>query len=72
MHNFCMRLWPFTFVALPILDAIACNGVDEEAGQPDAYTTATLWIDIAIVLVLSRVEFLAFLSVTFRCISNSS
>ncbi|KAI9569076.1 major facilitator superfamily domain-containing protein [Boletus coccyginus] len=60
MYNFCMGLWPFTYIALPILSAIARSGIDEETGQLDAYTTATLWAGIAIVLVVSRACGLAF------------
>jgi len=60
MYNFCMGLWPFTYIALPILNAIACSGIDEETGQLDAYTTATLWTGIAIVLALSRVGTIAY------------
>lgn len=65
-----MGMWPFTFVALPILNAIARNGIDGETGQPDAYTTATLWIGIAIVLALSRVAALAYSSVTFQVVPS--
>lgn len=67
MYNFCMGLWPFTFIALPILNIIARNGIHEETGQQDVYTTATLWIGIAIVLALSRVGALGFSYVTFHC-----
>lgn len=63
-----MGLWPFTYIALPILNAIARSGIDEETGQLDAYTTATLWTGIAIVLVVSRACSLAFSSVVFRLI----
>ena len=67
MYNFCMGLWPFTYFALPILNAIARSGIDEETGQLDSYTTATLWTGIAIVLTLSRVGAIAYSSVAFRC-----
>ncbi|KAG9318274.1 major facilitator superfamily domain-containing protein [Chiua virens] len=60
MYNFCMGVWPFTYVALPILNAIARNGVDEATGQLDVYTTAVLWTGIAIVLAVSRVGLLAY------------
>lgn len=53
---------------LPILNAIARSGIDEETGQLDAYTSATLWTGIAIVLALSRVGTIAYSSVSFRCI----
>lgn len=55
-----MGLWPFTFIALPILNVIARGGINEETGQLDAYTTATLWAGIAIVLTLSRVGAIAY------------
>ncbi|KAG8217332.1 major facilitator superfamily domain-containing protein [Butyriboletus roseoflavus] len=60
MYNFCMGLWPYTYIALPILNVIARRGIDGETGQMDAYTTATLWIGIAVVLALSRVGALAY------------
>lgn len=60
MYNFCMGLWPYTYIALPILNAIARNGIDGQTGQLDAYTTATLWTGIAIALALSRIGVLAF------------
>ncbi|KAF8558452.1 MFS general substrate transporter [Imleria badia] len=60
MYNFCMGLWPYTYIGLPILNAIARNGIDEETGQLNAYTTATLWIGIAIVLTFSRISVLSF------------
>lgn len=69
MYNFCMGLWPYTYIALPILNVIARRGIDGETGQMDAYTTATLWVGIAIVLAVSRVAALAYSSVTFCCIS---
>ncbi|KAN0075327.1 Major facilitator superfamily domain containing protein [Tylopilus felleus] len=60
MYNFCMGLWPYTYIALPILNAIARNGIDDQTGQLDAYTTAALWTGIAIALALSRIGVLAF------------
>lgn len=70
MYNFCMGLWPYTYIALPILNVIARNGIDNETGQMDVYTIATLWTGIATVLVLSRVGGLAYSSVVFRCFSE--
>lgn len=65
MYNFCMGLWPYTYIALPILNLIARSGVHDETGQMDPYTTATLWTGIAIVLAFSRVGALAYSSVDF-------
>lgn len=70
MYNFCMGLWPYTYIGLPILNVIARNGIDEETGRLGAYTTATLWTGIAIVLTLSRVSVLAFGSVASRRFSE--
>ncbi|KIJ60665.1 hypothetical protein HYDPIDRAFT_43197 [Hydnomerulius pinastri MD-312] len=60
MYNFCMGLWPYTYVALPFLNAIARRGLDETTGVPDTYTTAMLWTGIALVLGLSRTAALGY------------
>lgn len=72
MYNFCMALLPYTYIALPVLNIIARRGVDETTGQLDAYTTNILWTCIAIVLILSRISFLAFGSVVFPVFSKST
>jgi len=60
MYNFCMGIWPLTFLALPFLNLIARYGVDESTGTLGARATSFLWIGIAVVLTLSRIACLAF------------
>lgn len=60
MYNLCMGVWPYTYIALPILNAVARHGCNGETGQLVIYTTATLWISIAIVLALSRIGGVAY------------
>ncbi|KAG2360853.1 major facilitator superfamily domain-containing protein [Suillus spraguei] len=60
MYNFCMALWPYTFLVLPILNLIARAGLDETTGELGTNTITLLWVGIAFVLMLSRVAGLAF------------
>ncbi|KAH7889900.1 major facilitator superfamily domain-containing protein [Phlebopus sp. FC_14] len=60
MYNFCMALWPYTYLSLPILNLIACKGLDEVTGTFDESTTAMLWTGIAIVLGMSKAAGLAY------------
>ncbi|KAF9228644.1 MFS general substrate transporter [Gyrodon lividus] len=60
MYNFCMGLWPYTYIALPILNAIARSGLDKETGKFDVSTTAMLWTGIAMVLTLSKTATLCY------------
>lgn len=60
MYNLCMGVWPYTFMALPILNVIARYGSNGETGQLDSYITATLWIGIAMVLALARIGGVAY------------
>jgi hypothetical protein len=66
MYNFCMGIWPFTYIALPLLNFIARSGLDEATGQINAPTMSMLWIGIGIVLAGSRVGCLAY-SYGFFC-----
>lgn len=60
MYNFCMSLWPYTFLALPILNLIARAGLDEITGELGTATVALLWVGIAFVLMLSKVASLGY------------
>jgi len=60
MYKFCMALWPYAYVVLPILNAIARGGLDKETGQFDVLTTAMLWTGIAVVLALSKTASLGY------------
>ncbi|KAF8840974.1 MFS general substrate transporter [Paxillus ammoniavirescens] len=60
MYKFCMALWPYAYVVLPILNAIARAGLDKETGQFDVSTTAMLWTGIAVVLALSKTASLGY------------
>ncbi|KAG2360854.1 major facilitator superfamily domain-containing protein [Suillus spraguei] len=60
MYNFCMALWPYTFLVLPILSIIARTGLDDTTGELGTATVALLWVGIAFVLMLSKVASLAY------------
>lgn len=60
MYNFCMALWPYTFLVLPILNLIARAGLDETTGELGTTIVALLWVGIAFVLMLSKVACLAY------------
>jgi hypothetical protein len=68
LYNFCIGLWPFAYIALPLLNFIARSGLNETTGQTDVPTKSILWIGIAIVLAGSRIGCLAY-SYVFPCIS---
>lgn len=57
----CMRIWPLTFAAFPVLSMLsraAAHGVDEGAGAGWARTM--LWAGVCAVLFMSRVGTLTF------------
>lgn len=60
LYNFCMGLWPYTFLVLPILNLIARAGSDETTGELGTATIAFLWVGIAFVLMLTKVASLAY------------
>ncbi|KAG2752160.1 MFS general substrate transporter [Suillus brevipes Sb2] len=60
MYNFCMALWPYTFLVLPILNLIARAGLDETTGELGPTVVALLWVGIAFVLMVSKVASLAY------------
>ncbi|KAG2062688.1 MFS general substrate transporter, partial [Suillus decipiens] len=60
MYNFCMALWPYTFLVLPILNLLARAGLDETTGELGTTTITLLWVGIAFVLMLSKVASLAY------------
>ncbi|KAF8201618.1 major facilitator superfamily multidrug-resistance, DHA1 sub-family [Pholiota molesta] len=60
MYHFCMKIWPFTFLFLPLLNAIARQGTISQTGKLDSFTTSILWCGIAFVLCIARVAFLSY------------
>jgi hypothetical protein len=60
MYNFCMSLWPYTFLFLPFLNLIARAGLDETTGELGANTVALLWVGIAFILLLCKVAGLSY------------
>ncbi|KAF9483848.1 major facilitator superfamily multidrug-resistance, DHA1 sub-family [Pholiota conissans] len=60
MYHFCMKIWPFTFLFLPLLNIIARHGVISETGKLDSFTTSLLWCGIWSILCMARVAFLAY------------
>lgn len=65
MYHFCMKIWPFTFLFLPLLNAIARQGTISQTGKLDSFTTSILWCGIAFILCIARVAFLSYAWVTF-------
>ncbi|KAJ8592806.1 MFS general substrate transporter [Rhizopogon salebrosus TDB-379] len=60
MYNFCMSLWPYTFLFLPFLNLIARAGLDETTGELGVNTVALLWVGIAFILLLCKVAGLSY------------
>jgi MFS family permease len=60
MYSFCIGVWPFAFLILPILNLIARAGLDKTTGELGTTTVASLWVGIAFVLMLSKVACLAY------------
>jgi len=60
LYHFCMKIWPFTFLSLPVLNIIARQGIAPGKNQLDLFTTITLWVCIALVLSMARIAFLAY------------
>ncbi|KAG1882948.1 major facilitator superfamily domain-containing protein [Suillus subluteus] len=60
MYSFCISIWPYTFLVLPILNLIARAGLDETTGELGTTTVALLWVGIAFVLMLTKVCCLAY------------
>lgn len=60
MYHFCMKIWPYTFLALPFLNLIAVRGTILGTDDLDPLTIYTLWIGLTIVLCTARVAFLAY------------
>ncbi|KAG1736727.1 major facilitator superfamily domain-containing protein [Suillus lakei] len=60
MYNFCMGLWPYTFLVLPVLNLVARAGLDETTGEIGTATVALLWVGIAFALMLTKVASLAY------------
>ncbi|KAG1858426.1 major facilitator superfamily domain-containing protein [Suillus subalutaceus] len=60
MYSFCISIWPYPFLVLPILNLIARAGLDETTGELGTTTVALLWVGIAFVLMLTKVCCLAY------------
>lgn len=60
MYHFCMKIWPFTFLSLPILNIIARHGIVPGTTQLDPFTIITLWACITVILCMTRIAFLAY------------
>ncbi|KAF8654091.1 hypothetical protein AX16_003624 [Volvariella volvacea WC 439] len=59
-YNFCMALWPISFVSLPLLNIIIRTGYDEVTGTVNPHAIPIVWSGIAALLVCSRVSLLAY------------
>ncbi|KAL4065393.1 major facilitator superfamily domain-containing protein [Scleroderma yunnanense] len=59
LYVFCMGLWPFGYLCLPFLNAIARGGLVGDNGL-DASTMGVLWIGIAFIYLVVRVSTLAY------------
>ncbi|KDR81469.1 hypothetical protein GALMADRAFT_221332 [Galerina marginata CBS 339.88] len=60
MYHFCMKIWPYTFLSLPLLNIVARRGTIPGTEQLDPFTIAFLWVCIALILCMARVAFLAY------------
>ncbi|EPQ58389.1 MFS general substrate transporter [Gloeophyllum trabeum ATCC 11539] len=58
VYTFCMGLWPCVFLMMPLLNAIARSGLQDDEVSVDA--KALVWIGVAIMLALSRLGCLAY------------
>lgn len=56
LYNFFMLLWPFAFVALPLLHFTISSG----SGSTNHHRLALVWIEIVMVMALSRFGCLAY------------
>ncbi|KAF8969920.1 major facilitator superfamily multidrug-resistance, DHA1 sub-family [Flammula alnicola] len=60
MYHFCMKIWPYTFLSLPLLNIAARRGTIPGTEELDSFTISLLWIGIALILCMARVAFLAY------------
>jgi len=60
LYHFCMKIWPYVFIALPFLNVIARRGVIVETGLLTPHTILILWSGIVLILSMARVAFLAY------------
>ncbi|KAG1879286.1 major facilitator superfamily domain-containing protein [Suillus tomentosus] len=60
IYCFCMSLWPYTFLVLPVLNIIARAGLDETTGELGTTAVAFLWVGIAFVLLLTKAACVAY------------
>ncbi|TFK55183.1 MFS general substrate transporter [Heliocybe sulcata] len=60
VYTFCMSLWAYVFMLLPLLNVIARSGVQRTDEVLDARAKALVWVGLGIMLALSRLGCLAF------------
>ena len=60
MYHFCMKIWPFTFLSLPVLNIIVRHGILPGTTELDPFAILTLWACITVILCMTRVAFLAY------------
>ncbi|KAF9532320.1 major facilitator superfamily domain-containing protein [Crepidotus variabilis] len=60
LYHFSMKLWPYVFLSLPLLNVIARLGLDEETGRLTPRTVQVLWVSIALMLSVFRLAVIAY------------
>lgn len=68
LYHFSMKIWPMTFLSLPLLNVIARRGLDAETGKLTPGTVQILWIGIGIALCVFRVALIGY-SLVFTFLS---
>jgi len=59
-YHFCVTIWPFVFLGLPLLNVIARSGIDPGGNTVNAETLGLLWAGILAVLFAARVATLPY------------
>ncbi|KAF8529849.1 major facilitator superfamily domain-containing protein [Gautieria morchelliformis] len=70
-YRFCMGLFPFAFVSLPMLNLLARMGADSEGNVTAQWVRCALWVGIAATLAMSRTAALGF-SLSLILLKNAS
>ncbi|RDB20946.1 Endothelin-converting enzyme 1 [Hypsizygus marmoreus] len=60
LYHFCMTTWVYTFMALPPLNFIARQGLQEDTDKIGFHFKAIGWMWIAVTLLIARVGFLGY------------
>ncbi|KAF7295325.1 MFS domain-containing protein [Mycena indigotica] len=58
LYNYCIRMWPLTFLLMPSLNLILRRGYNPEIDDPA--TNILLWLSMTFLLVCSRIAALAY------------